>query len=435
MTTTSRRLVMFFVALYIAIAGLLVLRVPLGKAPDETAHIYYVQHLATTHSLPVFKPIGATKDPGYEFHQPPLYYAISAVGWNAVGPGVQNYACRLVSLLFGAATILLVFGAVRRLFDESAAILAAGFVALWPLHINVGASAGNDTAAGFFCALLFYLVARGSTEEAPSLKLSAAIGVAVGLAMLSKTSTLTVCLAALGWLVHSSWKSPVEIDRTLRRTIFLRNAAIALTVASLICGPWLVRNTALYGDPLAVRIFDEAFRNSSPRPSAFFAGGIDFLTYIRALFLVMFCTAWGIFGGPNTALEVLNLFGTRGPRPEAFGALPFLLVCGGATLAALLGLRRVAWDELNSSHKRAWLWWLLGLLAVVAAWANFNLIQFQGQARYLHPALLPLAAVLALGWREIFPMETARGKTGTIGFALVLVGLSVWNIVSWRTLV
>jgi 4-amino-4-deoxy-L-arabinose transferase-like glycosyltransferase len=259
----------FFVAVYLLLAGLLAARVPLGKAPDENAHIFYVQHLATARTLPVFKPIGAAKDPGYEFHQPPLYYAVCALGWNAMGPGVQNYWCRLVSILFGTATVALVWGAARRVFDDSLACLATGFVALWPLHINVGAFAGNDAAAGSFCALIFYFVARGaSVAKAPSLKLCAALGVSCGLAMLTKSSCLPVCVAAFGWTLHASLKNRGEIARTS----VWRNGALVAGIAALVCGPWLLRNMMLYGDPLAVRIFDEAFRNSSPRPGAFFAG-------------------------------------------------------------------------------------------------------------------------------------------------------------------
>ena len=67
------------VALYAALTLLLIARVPLGTAnvPDEWAHFEYVEHLATRGTLPVFRPQGAPH-PGYEFHQPPLYYALCA---------------------------------------------------------------------------------------------------------------------------------------------------------------------------------------------------------------------------------------------------------------------------------------------------------------------------------------------------------------------
>jgi hypothetical protein len=190
----------------------------------------------------------------------------------------------------------------------------------------------------------------------------------------------------------------------------------------------------LYGDPLAVRIFDEAFRNSSPRPGAFFAAGIDIFTYVRALLTVLFCTAWGAYGGPNTTLDVLRPFG-RGPVPEALSTVPLLLCCAAASVVSLLGLTR-AWPlrDATSRKRIALIWWLAALAAVWLAWVNFNFIQFQGQARYLHPAMLPMAVFAAHGWRTV--VGPARvGVVMTAAFAGVLLALTWLNAFGWRTLV
>ena len=67
---------------FLALGAALIARVPLDKSPDESAHWQYIEYIAANHALPIFD--GKTMfppNPGYEFHQPPLYYALAAPGW------------------------------------------------------------------------------------------------------------------------------------------------------------------------------------------------------------------------------------------------------------------------------------------------------------------------------------------------------------------
>jgi hypothetical protein len=259
--------------------------------------------------------------------------------------------------------------------------------------------------------------------------------------MLTKTNSLPICVAAFGWTIHASLKSVTRIPVSTESGVsarakieVLRNSSIVLVVAILICGPWLVRNTILYGEPLAIRVFEEAFRNSMPRPSHFLAAGIDIFTYLRALLTIFFCTIWGVYGGPNTALSLLRPFGT-GPLPAALTSLPLLLACMAASLAAVLGLVRVSpWRDTDGKTRRVLVWWGIATALIFVAWGNLNLIQFQGQARLVNPALLPLAIFAAHGWRTLFGNSRA-GAFATAGFALVLLALTFLNAFGWRTLV
>src|SRR5215211_4748595 len=108
-------------AVYVVLTLLLIVRVPLNAAPDEFAHIKYVEHVAVTGKLPVFEAHGPP-NPGYEFHQPPLYYALCAPLWRATPEGMQGTMCRLVSLICGAATLVLLWHAVVALFPENRAL-------------------------------------------------------------------------------------------------------------------------------------------------------------------------------------------------------------------------------------------------------------------------------------------------------------------------
>ena len=73
-----RRLIRTVAVLYLVLAFYYAVYIPMGKGPDETAHLRYIEHLAQTHRLPVFSAVNPGSD--YEFHQPPLYYALALPG-------------------------------------------------------------------------------------------------------------------------------------------------------------------------------------------------------------------------------------------------------------------------------------------------------------------------------------------------------------------
>jgi hypothetical protein len=426
-------------AVYGVLTALLIVAVPINAAPDEGAHLEYVQYLLDQKAFPVFEAKGANS-PGYEFHQPPLYYAACAAIGEALPASARPYAARFVSLLCGIGALIFLWNAVRLLFpgNEVLAIIATGFGALWPLHIGVGASAGNDALAGLMCAAMFWSIARLSARQEYSWRDAALIGVFFGLGMLSKSSCLTVGIAALGATWHLT-------RRAHGNRVALRSTLMAAAIALVVCGAWLVRNQVLYGDPLAARIFDEAFKNSSPRPAAVMAAtGVNFLEYLRAYFIVLFATCWGFFGGPNTAIAVLNPFGNR-VRPEVAAlqaqtllpVLPLILICLVATVIAKLGFLKWLWEKwlaVEPVTKVALLWWGAGLWLVYLALLRFNLIYFQAQARYLHPALLPMCLLLALGWQRVLGTGRMLRIVSAL-FALVLVVITLWNVFGWRTLV
>jgi hypothetical protein len=426
-------------AIYGVLTALLIFSVPINAAPDEGAHLEYVQYLLDKKTLPFFEAKGANF-PGYEFHQPPLYYAACAATWEVLPASAWPYAARFVSLLCGIGALIFLWHSVRLLFpdNEIIAIIATGFGALWPLHIGVGASAGNDALAGSMCAAMFWAIARLASRQEYSWRDAALVGAFFGLGMLSKSSCLTVGIAALGATWHLT-------RRAHGNRSAVQSTAVAAAIALVVCGAWLMRNQVLYGDPLAARIFDEAFKNSSPRPAAVMAAtGVNFLEYLRAYFIVLFATCWGFFGGPNTAIAVLNPFGNR-VRPEVAAlqaqtllpVLPPMLICLAATIVSKLGFLKwllEKWRALRPTTKAALPWWGIGMMLVCLALLRFNFIQFQAQARYLHPALLPMCLLLALGWQRVL----GTGRTLRIAsalFALVLIVITLWNAFGWRTLV
>ena len=414
-----------FVALGLALA----VRVPMGASPDEAAHWQYIEYLASNHQLPVFNAEMVPPAPGYEFHQPPLYYALSAPVWAVLPDGIQNGWSRLVSLVCGALTLIFIWKSARLLFpdDRSIAIIATAFAALWPLHLGVSAGANNDALGGLWAAALFWCGARVTLRGA-TLRDAALMGAFIGLGALTKNTVLVVGAAMLVALVAAQprEKSPSRVISLL----------VALGVAAVVAGPWWARNTMLYGDPLAFRVFSQAATAGTPGLAQISADWFTAFLYWRALVWLVFLTAWGFFGGVNTALEATGAFNLAGPSVRESWLLPLMAIFALAPLASLSGWRRArASFELTPAQKSVLWFWLFGLVLVVLAWMQFAYAHRSGgQARYLHPALLPMCVLSAAGWRALWGEGHAlRIASWTFGALLLL--MTLLNLLVWRTLV
>ena len=412
---------------FLALGAALIARVPMGASPDEAAHWQYIEFIASNRTLPVFD--GKTMfppNPGYEFHQPPLYYALAAPGWAILPAGVQNYWARLVSLLCGAATLIFIWKAARLLFsdDREIAILATALAALWPLHLAVSAGSNNDALAGLWSAALFWCGARVLLRGA-TLRDAALIGVLIGLGALTKNTVLVVGFVALAalFLAQPAAKSPSRAVQLL----------VALATMTVVAGGWWARNTLVYGDPLALAAFSGAASEVSPGLAQFAqAGVLSPFQYLRDMLWQIFLTAWGFFGGSSSAAQATGSFNPRGIWLRELWLAPLLLAFALAPLAALFGLRRL--DDLTPPQKSVLRFFNIGWIFVGLAWLQFALAHTAGgQARYLHAALLPMCVLLAIGWRNFWPPR-ALPIASWIAAALLLT-MTLLNLLLWKTLV
>lgn len=428
---TASKLPLFAaLTLYFALTAALIARVPLGASPDEAAHWQYVEHIAQTARLPIFRGT-PPPNPGYEFHQPPLYYLLCAPLWRLLGAGAQNYACRVVSMLCGLGTIALIWSAAQLLFPKTprVAALAVLFAALLPLHQATGAGSNNDGLAGLLAAALFLLIARLSLNGV-SRRAAWQFGIVAGLAILTKNTLLVLVFLGFVALIVAA-KKP-------NATISLWPAlGIATAVTLLIGGPWLARNQILYGDIFALGTFSRAAQASKQPGYVQFSPLLGFATYTRALLWMIFLTTWGFFGGPNSAVAItdpLSLGRIPGPRIPQLWLAPLVIMCVAAPLLAILGLRREKNEDESPVAPGVVTLWIVGVVLIVLAWAQFAFAHFAGaQARYLHPALLPFCIFLALGWSRLF-----RGKILPIASAILgatLLILTLLNLMLWKTLV
>lgn len=409
-------------ALYFALTLALVLVVPFGQAPDEAAHAQYIEAIASHHALPVFAG-QSPPAPGYEFHQPPLFYLLAAPFWALGGTGAQMVLARALSLVFGLATVWLVWRAARLVFgaDSRAPAVCVLGAALSPLHQGVGASVNNDALAGLWAASLFYLVAL-AWLDAPSKRVVLTTGVVAGLGVLTKLTALPLGVWAF-----------VCVGLALKKHA-RPFAALwpALGLALLLVAPMMIRNQILYGDPLAYRLFSHAATDVSPG-IALFSQVIGADGYARGMALQIIGTAFGFWGGSSSFAHVVGTFSPSGPRfPSPLWALPLLLAVGVPLGGALSAWRARTPTEDDGANGRSLSGcWAAGAMLVGLLWLNFALAHVAGgQARYLHPALLPVTLLVGGG--------LSRSRAGTFAAMLVggmMVGLTLANIFVWKTLV
>lgn len=421
---------------YGILASCYLVRVPLGRQPDETAHLQYIEHLAKEHRFPIFQ--GREKGI-YEAHQPPLYYLLCVPSsWVAsrISDTAPAYAARFASLLAGLVLVFLTYRIARvvRPDQPSLALTAAGFTALLPMHLNVSASVGNDALAGMLCAFVLLLLLHRAPEQG-TWKREALIGLSIGLGLLTKTTCLLLLpLAGIAFLLQEG-ASPEGLKRTVR------DFAVVAVVAVLVSGGWLIRNTQLYGDPFALHAFNEGFK-SSPHPSFFLQKGMSLAAYVLMVTQLTYMTFWGIFGEVNQSITRLSLMYSRGEGAGVYCL--FVLLFAFLTTASLIGMilpnRRQMKPGQNSAKKgrkggtsviqrRHLLLLSLGVLLVAAQYVQFNLTYFQAQARYLHPMLPAISCFFGMGAAG-FPGEKWR-KVWT---GLMLCGLlfsSFFNLTVW----
>jgi hypothetical protein len=417
---------------YLVLTAALIFRVRLGDAPDETAHWQYVNYIAKYHALPVFQGQPPPQE-GYEYHQPPLYYLICAPFWAALTghEAAQQLACRLVNLAFGLATLTLIWATARLLFPSrpGVALLATGYAALWPLHQAVGAASGNDALAGFLCAALFYLIARGIASDWGTRDV-ALTGLCMAAGLYTKNTCLVVAVAALGAVLLSSAQK-----RTLSRGVL--SLVTVFAIAFMLALPLMFRNQVNYGDPFGIAAFQKAATLGTPGYPQF-SVIITLPDYARGILLITLVNAWGIFGGPDRASRVIAPLSSTGAHLPTWTLVPLLIILAASALTGL-GLYR-SWNRTPETGREPWTtsvwrWWALGVGLIIVAWLQFSYNHLSGaQARYLHPALLPVCIIAAAGWAEFW----GKGRNGVLAsvvLGLVLLALSLGNILGWRTLV
>jgi hypothetical protein len=379
-------------ATYLAFGVSYAFLTPIGEAPDEPAHLAYVDTLLAAGALP--SPPQTGNELAYESYQPPLEYVVLALARRFTGSGPIHYQLvgnpdfhfsdrparafrpprpesrapaeavrilRLVHLLWGVWVIASVLE-ICLIFARGS--LALGMAATIPFALNpqiifVFATVNNDGLVVALSTAGILFLCRAVTRERAAPALSA--GTLAGLALWAKALGLALALPvaiAVGWLIHR------------RKSLVAAGLALPGTFLGAL---WMLLSRARFGTLLP------------PPPTGFAplaAERVYRLLHLRWIGS-LFVSFWGKFGWFNLHLPWLAY---------ACFLLPSLLAAAGA-----LGLSERHHDPALTRAA-----WLLRLLVVgnVAIVVFFLLrVDWQPQGRFLFPCAGALAglASLALG--------------------------------------
>jgi 4-amino-4-deoxy-L-arabinose transferase-like glycosyltransferase len=380
-------------------------------APDERQHANYIARIADGGGLAVLKPGAEDLYESYQAHQPPLYYWLGA-GWakltNADHETLEGgRKLRWLNLLIGAGTIVgfyyLVFWGTGR---REPALAAAAF-GLMPMHIALSAAVSNDPLLILLCTWTLAATAW-AMADGWSLKRALLIGGLAGLALITKTSALALVPAIGAAFIVSAIQSKRRSEK-VNWSLF----GVAAGLALMIVIPWWLRNQQLYGDPLAMSVFKEAFTgNPTAEP---FIERLGFFGYFKVVYILAMQSFVGVFGYMD--IFVLEHQGLGAVNRFYWGSL---LIIGILKILGLVGVFKKSGDELDA--KRAGFWWpvLIFGLVIDLLFFQFNLQYFQAQARYLYPAAGVVAALLGFGFWIALKSRAHLAWAAAAGFFALL---------------
>jgi len=233
------------------------LQFPILKGYDAFAHFTYVWFLAETGRVPA-----ATA--GWEFFQPPAYYALMLAFWKGL-PGLDPLFRLQLGTMFvailGLVHAAVSFVVVRRYFPEDRLVqlLAPGLMLFLPVHLYSSGFLGNEVLGAALCGLGLLVLLWTLRRE--TITRAVLLGLVLGIAMLVKFTALAVVVAAFATLgLHA------VVQGRLARGVATLSVVAAVVLA--VCGWFYARNAITYGNPFQMsreQLFLAHVENSQPQ--------------------------------------------------------------------------------------------------------------------------------------------------------------------------
>ena len=168
----------------------------------------------------------------------PLYPAFLAAVYGVFG--VQDgRPVQLIQCVCWAAAVGLIGLIGRRLFDPMVGWLAAAFAAIYPPFIKYRVFGGSTyySTENLFIWMLLVMMWWLIVDERPGLRRLLFGGIALGLATLTRASTIWFPVVVAGWLL---FQRPVDVRR------WAAQAVVFCAAMWLVVGPWTLRNARVY---------------------------------------------------------------------------------------------------------------------------------------------------------------------------------------------
>jgi 4-amino-4-deoxy-L-arabinose transferase-like glycosyltransferase len=453
----ERGILLTILTLFVALGGVYSIVVPPFEASDELWHYPMVETIARNGRLPVQDPdnVGPWRQEG---SQAPLYYAIGALAtfWidtsdmatvRQLNPHVDNGAAmpdgninlvvhrpereafpwrgtvlalhivRLLSVAMSAFGVYLTWRIARRVVPgrRLLALATTGVHAFTPMVVFIAGAVNNDNLVVPLSSLaLLQMIALVQKQEALSLRRTlrryVALGAVLGLAALTKSSSLALTLlTALIVTIRArrqrSWRE------------FFVGALATLIPLLLIAGWWYLRNWRLYGDPSGLNVFIEILGQRDV------PAGLRQLWRERFSFMAGY---WGNFGGLNVPMAAWVY--------SLLNGLAIAAAVGWGVVLLREALRRwmPRWRRPSGLRALAPLPFALCLLwgaGVVIPWSQWAATTWSSQGRLIFAALPVWSLLLTLGLSVWLPLRWGRWVAVLFACGLLTLSLlapSVW---------
>ncbi len=366
----------------------IVLLMPPFQAPDERSHYNYIKYVAQTHSLPVQTSITGASTHDWENYQPPLYYILMAIVYRIAEHATSGDPDLLRVLRVGSIFLWLInlvivcqFLKVLNLNDAGTKVSAIGLVAFLPTYTFSSAAVNNDNllvplASGVLCL---------GARKHRSVRADAAIGLLLGLAMLTKL-TAVVCVAFL----TAVYLYDAAMGRGWRLQV--GRLALIVVIAGILYLPIAVRNERLYASLTGI----EMANIRSQWPSGV-AAIVSTLVYMQSTF-------WAVSGEANQVCASFPV------------GLVILLLSAIGIWRAVANRSSLLW-RLGEEQGSALAGMVAGVLTNFVLVLRFGIMYGQGQGRFLFPMLGPIAVMVAIAIRSIWDQHPEKLSILSLVFA------------------
>jgi len=434
---------------------------PVLGSYDAFSHFTYIWHLAEGGRVPV-------ASQGWSYFHPPLYYAFMAAFWQLLDgsdPLLRLRVGKTVVAALGCVHPVIAWWIVRRRFphDPRPAWAAATLLLFVPVLLYSAGFLGNEGLGAALCSLSLLALVR--VLENPSPLRAVLLGLALGLAMLTKFTAVVVVAASLATL---ALKGALALRSTLARENSLapngaaprggagvwQALAISSVVMLALCGPYYARNVELFGNPFQfardITFMTAYVERNQPQAAR---GWADYLTFDPVIFrrpvwprgatasedptphgfersvresvwTGLYANTWFDGFGGWVLPPVTDSEGARraGQILLCLGLLPTALMLLGAW-SALGRVRRDGWDDQVAVFALT-----TGAMLALFVYGTHQVpIAAAVKATYLTPACVAFAFWFALGVQELGRRSANALRTVLDGCgALALVSLAVF---------